>query len=148
MQTISTIKSIFFMEMINGGSANSGQVGRKLSLDDKVVIMWVLDSLADNTMPYVKEIRSVIERQTKPNSLASAKNSGGVAARIANAIRVSKGVSPEFLVWMREDQSRFVKGVVKVMMWLSVDRYYSDKVSAKSRCLDEYKKCGAVLDKF
>lgn len=136
------------MEMINGGSANSGQVGRKLSLDDKVVIMWVLDSLADNTMPYVKEIRSVIERQTKPNSLASAKNSGGVAARIANAIRVSKGVSPEFLVWMREDQSRFVKGVVKVMMWLSVDRYYSDKVSAKSRCLDEYKKCGAVLDKF
>ncbi|CAN1553765.1 hypothetical protein MCERE19_02281 [Spirosomataceae bacterium] len=136
------------MEMINGGSANSGQVGRKLSLDDKVVIMWVLDSLADNTMPYVKEIRSVIHRQTKPNSLASAKNSGGVAARIANAIRVSKGVSPEFLVWMREDQSRFVKGVVKVMMWLSVDRYYSDKVSAKSRCLDEYKKCGAVLDKF
>ncbi len=148
MQTISTIKSIFFMEMINGGSANSGQVGRKLSLDDKEIIMWVLDSLADNTMPYVKEIRSVIERQTKPNSLASAKNSGGVAARIANAIRVSKGVSPEFLVWMREDQSRFVKGVVKVMMWLSVDRYYSDKVSAKSRCLDEYKKCGAVLDKF
>lgn len=135
------------MDKINAGPANSGQVGRKLSLDDKAVIMWVLDSLSDNTMSYVKEIRMVIERQTTPNSLASAKQSG-VVARLTNAIRISKGVSPEFLVWMREDQMRFLKGVVKVMMLLSVDRYFSDQFSAKSRCLDEYKKCGAVLDKL
>ncbi|HLO43878.1 MAG TPA: hypothetical protein VK175_06060 [Leadbetterella sp.] len=134
------------MDKIHGGSANSGQVGRRLSLQDKAVIMWALDTLADNSMAYVKEVRMVIERQTAPP--APGGGAGNAAFRIAHAIRISKGLSVEYLVWMRDDQSSFVKGVVKAMMWLVVERYFSDETSAKSRYLDEYRKCGDVLNRF
>ncbi|MCP9764492.1 hypothetical protein [Lacihabitans soyangensis] len=136
------------MEKMHGGSANSGQVGRRLSLQDKAVIMWALDTLADNSMAYVKEVRMVIERQMVTTPQPPPLKGGGVVSRIAHAIRISKGLSVEYLVWMRDDQSSFVKGVVKAMMWLVVERYFSDETSAKSRYLDEYRKCGDVLNRF
>ena len=131
---------------MHGCSANSGQVGRKLSLADKAVIMWTLDTLADNSMEYVKQVRQVIERQT---AFGYAQAPGaGVAARMAHAIRISKGISPEFVVWMREDQDRFVKGVVKTMMWLSAGRYMAAPALSKPRYLVEYERCGDVLNRW
>lgn len=137
------------MEKMHGCSANSGQVGRKLSLADKAVIMWTLDTLADNSMEYVKQVRQVIERQT---GFGSAQATGGganaVVNRVAAAIRISRGISPEFVVWMREDQDKFVKGVVKTMMWLSADRYMAAPALSKPRYLVEYERCGDVLNRW
>lgn len=140
------------MEKIHGGSANSGLVGRRLSNTDKAVIMWALDSLADNSMAYVKTVRQVIERQM--GGFGSAQPTGtsvgasGVVKRIAAAIRISRGIEPEFVVWMSADQDVFVKGVVKTMLGLCVERWHYGRIENKAQYLMEYKQCGKVLDKW
>jgi hypothetical protein len=148
------------MEKIHGGSANSGLVGRRLSNTDKAVIMWALDSLADNSMAYVKTVRLVIERQMGGsggfgrNGGPSAQPTGtsvgasGVVKRIAAAIRISRGIEPEFVVWMSVDQDLFVKGVVKTMLGLCVERWHYGRIENKAQYLMEYKKCGKVLERW
>ncbi|MDP1814467.1 MAG: hypothetical protein Q8K92_08460 [Leadbetterella sp.] len=140
------------MEKIHGGSANSGLVGRRLSNTDKAVIMWVLDSLADNSMAYVKTVRQVIERQMGGFDSAQPPSSAGVASkvvsRIAHAIRISRGIEPEFVVWMSVDQDLFVKGVVKTMLGLCVERWHYGRIENKAQYLMEYRQCGKVLDRW
>lgn len=139
------------MEKIHGGSANSGQVGRRLSNTDKAVIMWSLDTLADNNMAYVKIVRQVIERQTATTTQPTTLKGGGansVVNRIASAIRISRGIEPEFVVWMSVDQDLFVKGVVKAMMLLTVEKWHTAPFLSKPRFLMEYEQCGKVLDRW
>lgn len=138
------------MEKIHSGSANSGLVGRRLSNADKVVIMWALDSLADNSMAYVKTVRQVIERQTAPP--APGGGASLVVSRIAHAIRISRGIEPEFVVWMSVDQDLFVKGVVKTMLGLCVEKWHNSPLTPSggkaNRFFEEYVACGRVLDRW
>jgi len=129
---------------------NGGLVGRLLSLSDRNVINKSFDLLADNSMPFVVNIRQVIDRQMGLHSQPP--EVFRPIQRILGSIRHNAAAKDGVVVWMNPEQVRFTKAVVREVVMLAAE-WYGGKVNSKSpwsdeECLRVYREHGITLDKL